>query len=94
LSEETRNYSDEELREIYNMPQRAILGVDVNSFGEWEFQPTPIWVVPEPALQWGFDNRHHAYAGNIMILPAEEQEWRDNQHYRAYVRPTKEEENE
>lgn len=51
-----------------------------------------IWVVPEHALQWGFDNRHHAYAGANLVLPAEEQEWRDSAHYKAYVRPIKEEE--
>ena len=77
------------------MPQRLVLGIDpATPPEEWQWRPEPIWVVPDPALQWGFDNRHHVYAGNTMILPAEEQEWRDNQHYRAYVRPTKEEENE
>jgi hypothetical protein len=80
-----------ELHEYAMMPQRVLMGVDVNSFGEWEFQPTPIWVVPDDALEWGYLNREHVYAGHTMILPAEEQEWRDNQHYRAYVRPTKEE---
>ena len=57
----------------------------------WEHSQERIWVVPDAALQWGFDNRHHVYTGHAMVLPAEEQEWRDNQHYRAYVRPTKEE---
>jgi hypothetical protein len=73
------------------MPPRMVLGIDPASPTKWDPVPSGIWVVPDPALQWGFDNRHHVYAGNTMILPAEEQEWRDNQHYRAYVRPTKEE---
>lgn len=75
------------------MPPRLVLGIDPAELPQEEWEPHgPIWVVPDPALQWGFDNRHHVYAGNTMILPAEEVEWRDNQHYRAYVRPTKEEE--
>jgi hypothetical protein len=61
---------------------------------EWEPAQSAIWVIPQDALEWGYLNQHHVHAGNTMILPAEEREWRDNQHYRAYVRPTKEEEND
>jgi hypothetical protein len=68
-----------------------ILGVDVVSPDEWVYGHQPIWVVPDDALEWGYVNQHHVHAGNTMILPAEEREWRDDQHYRAYVRPLKEE---
>ena len=58
---------------------------------KWDPVPSGIWVVPDEALEWGYENRQHVYAGGTMVLPAEEVEWRDHQHYRAYVRPTKEE---
>ena len=90
--DETRDHLTKPLSNYGNVPSRFLLGIDPAELPEeWQWRPEPIWVVPDAALQWGFDNRHHVYAGHAMVLPAEEQEWRDNQHYRAYVRPTKEE---
>jgi hypothetical protein len=76
---------------LSNFQPRLILGVDQITPEEWEHGNTPIWVIPDDALEWGFQNRAHVYAGNNMVLPAYEQEWRDSAHYKAYVRPTKEE---
>lgn len=51
----------------------------------------PVWVVPDHHLEGAYQAtlnlpKDH---GLTLTLPAE---WRDSQHYKAYVRPTKEEE--
>lgn len=88
--DETHEYT---ITELSNHPVRVLTGVPIEDFPkEWEHGTGRIWVVPDDALEWGFQNREHVYAGANMVLPAEEQEWRDAAHFKAYVRPTQEEE--
>lgn len=86
--DETHEYT---ITELSNQPTRIMLGIDQPFPPEWKPEAGRIWVVPQDALEWGYANQSHVHAGATMILPAEEQAWRDDQHYRAYVRPTKEE---
>jgi hypothetical protein len=49
------------------------------------------WVVPQHVLDAAHDWSQMPQAP-LMILPAQEEPWRDAAHYKAYVRPTENEE--
>lgn len=49
------------------------------------------WVIPAEVLDAAFDWSKLPQAP-LMILPAQEELWRDSAHYKAYVRPVQEEE--
>lgn len=65
-TDESREYSDEELRNFMNTPMR--------------------WVVPAEALEAAYDWSQLPQPP-LMVLPAQEELWRDAAHYKAYVRP-------
>lgn len=44
------------------------------------------WVVSDAILEMAHDWQVSHNQPLTLAMPAEEQEWRDNQHYRAYVR--------
>ena len=52
------------------------------------------WYIPEEILEQGYQFQTVLGPGQIVVLPAKEQEWRDSAHYKAYGRPTKTEEEE
>lgn len=55
--------------------------------------PPVRWVVPNEVLEQGYQFASGGLVeGQYLVLPAEEREWRDSAHYKAYVRPTKTEE--
>ena len=44
------------------------------------------WVVPDEVLELAHNWQVQHNTTCTLAMPAEEQEWRDHQHYRAYVR--------